>query len=167
MKYVFLCGSLVSILLLGCKKEHNAQIEIYLLKSFVRTIDTTQRPAVNGIANAVLDDTPLVADPDIRFYTRKTSTFTLRKDIQTAIKNFGPDKAFAVTVDKQIVYYGRFYPMYMSSVVYGLATITPLLYKNNELRVDFINLTGTFVSALDKRNDGRIINALRSTDRLK
>jgi hypothetical protein len=157
--YLFYCW--------GCKKEHNTRIEIYLLKSFVTTIDTTQRPAVNGIANAALDDTPLAADPDIRFYTRKKSTFALRKEIQKDIKNFGPDKAFAVTVDKQIVYYGRFHPIYMNSVVFGLATITPLPYKNDELRIDFINLTGTFVSPFDKRNDSRIINALRSTGRLQ
>lgn len=161
----FLCLSV--ILLASCRKEQGSRVDIYLLKSFNSSIDTTQRPVVNVITNAILDDTPLIANEDIRYYTRTNCTFTLRKDIQAVIQNYGPDKAFAVTVNDQPVYYGRFHPAYMSSFVYGLATITPLFSKNNELRIDFVNLGGTFVDPLDKRNDASITNALKATRRLR
>lgn len=155
------------ILLAGCRKEQGSRVDIYLLKSFNSGIDTTQRPVVNIITNAVLDDTPLIANEDIRFYTRENCTFTLRKNIQAVIQNYGPDKAFAVSVNDEAVYYGRFHPMYMSSLVYGLATINPLFPNNNELRIDFINLGGTNIDPLDKRNDTRIINALKETRRVR
>jgi hypothetical protein len=70
-------------------------------------------------------------------------------------------------VNGQPVYYGRFHPMYLSSVLYGLSTITPLLSNNKELKIDFVNLTGRFVDTLDKRNDARIVNALKETRRLR
>jgi hypothetical protein len=158
---------LAVILLTGCRKEHGSRVDIYLLKSFQSSIDTTKTPAVNFITNAILDDTPLVADEDIKFYTRENCTFTLRKNIQAIIQNYRPDKAFAVTVNGQPVYYGRFHPMYLSSVLYGLSTITPLLTNNKELKIDFVNLTGRFVDTLDKRNDARIVNALKETRRLR
>lgn len=161
----FLC--LAVILLTGCRKEHGSRVDIYLLKSFHSGIDTTKTPVVHVISNAILDDTALIADEDIKFYTRANCTFTLRKNIQAIIQNYGPDKAFAVTVNDQPVYYGRFHPMYLSSLVYGLSTITPLLSNNKELKVDFINLGGSFVDPLDKRNDVRIVNALKETRRLR
>jgi len=161
----FLC--LAVILLAGCRKEQGFRVDIYLLKSFNSGIDTTQRPVVNVITNAILDDTPLIANEDIRYYTRANCTFTLRKNIQAVIQNYGPDKAFVVTVNDQPVYYGKFHPMYMSSLIPGLATITPLFSNNNELRIDFVNLGGTFVDPLDKRNDARIVNALKETRRLR
>jgi len=161
----FLC--LAVILLFGCRKEQGSRVDIYLLKSFNSGIDTTRSPVVNVITNAILDDTPLIANEDIRYYTRANCTFTLQKNIQAVIQNYGPDKAFVVTVNDQPVYYGKFHPMYMSSLIPGLATITPLFSNNNELRIDFVNLGGTFVDPLDKRNDARIVNALKETRRLR
>jgi len=155
------------ILLAGCKKEHGSRVDIYLLRSFTLGIDTTKTPTINTITNAIIADTPLVADRDIEFYTKETFTFTLGKDIQSIIQNYGHDKAFAVAVNNQVVYYGVFHPMYLSSVVIGISTISPFLYKHNELKIDFVNLTGTYVSQLDKRNDSRIVNTLRATNRLR
>jgi hypothetical protein len=162
-------GVILLIVITGCKKEqeHGSRVDIYLLKTFNLSIDTTKKPAVNVITNAILADIPLVADEDIKFYARENYTFTLRKDIQSIIQNYGPDKAFAVTVDNHPIYYGVFHPMYLSSLPYGVAMIIPLLYKNNELRIDFVNLTGTYVSQFDKRNDNRIIDALKATGRLR
>jgi hypothetical protein len=161
----FLCFAIM--ILTGCRKEQGSRVDIYLLKSFNAAIDTTKTPVVHVMTNAVLDDTPLVANEDIRFYMKDNSTFILRKNIQPIIQNYGPDKAFAVTVDGQPVYYGKFHPMYLSSMIYGLATITPTLANGKELRIDFVNLAATFADALDKRNDPRIIHVLRGTGRLK
>jgi hypothetical protein len=166
MKHIFFLW-LGVLLLAGCKKEHGSRVDIYMLKSFTAGIDRTVTPAVNTITNATLDNTPLVADEDIVLYDKETSTFTLKKDIKSIIQNYGPDKAFAVTVDNQVVYYGAFHPGYMSSMVFGLATIDPILYNNRELRIQFINITGLYVHPLDKRNDDQIIRSLRATARLR
>ena len=163
---LFYCLSL--ILLVGCKKDHTSRIDIYLLKSFTSTIDQSTTPATVSITNAVLDDTPLVSDQDIKFYTKATTTFTLRKDVQTIIKSYGPDKAFAVTVDNQMVYYGKFHPFYLSSITFGVATIAPDLSNNNELKIDFVTIVGnSFLHQLDKRNGSQIINTLKATNRLR
>lgn len=156
---------------IGCKKEEHgsgSRIDIYLLKSFTTMVDQSTTPATISITNAVLDDTPLVSDQDIKVYVKSTTTFVLRKDIQTVIQNYGPDKAFAVTVDKQPVYYGQFHPFYLSSITFGLATISPLLLNNDELQIDFVTTEGnSFLQQLDNRNDSRIINALKATNRLR
>lgn len=102
MRHIFFL-SLVVLLLAGCKKEHGSRVDIYMLKSFTAGIDRTATPVVNTITNAILDNTPLVADNDIVLYNRESSTFTLKTDIKSIIQNYGPDKAFAVTVDKQVV----------------------------------------------------------------
>ena len=161
--------SLIFILLLSCKKEHNGpEVDIYMLQSFSLNINQATNPATISISNAVLAETPLVADHDIRSYTRSTTTFNLRKDIKSTIQNYGPDKAFAVTVDKQVVYYGKFHPAYLSSITFGLATIDPIFYSNNELKIHFAAIDGNSnLQQLDKRNDTLIINALSATGRLR
>jgi len=166
MRLIFL-SCLTLLLLASCKKQQGSGVEIYLLKSFTATVDPTTTPAVGTISNAVLDDRPLVADGDIAFYTRSTTTFTLRKNIQPTLQDFGPDKAFAVTVDRQPVYYGRFHPLYLSSITYGVATIAPSLSDNKNLKIDFAGFTGSdWLQQLDKRNDPQIINRLRATGKL-
>ncbi|TDH23509.1 hypothetical protein EXU57_17050 [Segetibacter sp. 3557_3] len=159
---------LAILLFAGCKKEQGSRVNIYLLKSFTSAVDTTTKPVTVAITNPVLDDTPLVADEDIRFYTRGTNTFTLRKDIKTVIQHYGPDKAFAVTVDNQPVYLGKFHPLYLSSMTFGVATIAPEINNNKELKIDFITIEGnSFLQQLDKRNDSRIINTLKASNRLR
>lgn len=166
MKHVFF--SLLAVLLLaGCKKEHGSRVDIYMLKSFTPGTDQSFTPRVNTITDAVLESTALIQDADILYYSKDSHTFTLRRDIKSIIQNYGPDKAFAVTVDNQVVYYGAFHPGYLSSLRFGIATIDPILISNNELRIDFINNTGLYVHPLDKRNDDRIINTLRATGRLR
>lgn len=121
------------------------------------------------VLNAILDDAPLVANQDIEIYTRKTTTFTTKKDIKTILQNYGAEQAFVVTIDDQPVYYGKFHPSYLSSLDFGVATIDPLMIVNNkELKINFVNIEGnSLLQQLDKRNDSRIINALRSSGRLR
>ncbi len=168
MRQIFLyCLTLISFA--GCKKQElGSRIDIYLLKSFTATVDQSTTPVTVSITNAVLDDKPLAADQDIQLYTKETTTFTLKKDIQTIIENFGTDKAFAVMVNNQPVYYGMFHPLYLSSMTFGVATIAPGLSNKNSLKIDFVLTEGNdFLKQLDKRNDMRIINALKATNRLR
>ncbi len=159
---------LLALLFFSCKKESSTPVEIFLLKSFSQTVNQATNPATITISDGRLEDKPLVAGRDIQFYTEANSTFTLNKDIQTTIQNYGPDKGFAVLVDGQPVYYGLFRPLYLSSIVFGVAIIQPLGVVKNELPIKFTFLTGnTFLPSLDKRNDSRIMNALRAAGKLR
>lgn len=159
---------LVLMMFLGCKKDNDAKVSIYMLTSHTSSIDRTTFPVTVAISNAVLADTPLVTEKDIVFYMPSTTTFYLDKDIRHTIRNYGPDKAFAVTVGNEVVYYGKFHPLYLSSITFGMATISPPLLNGNELRIDFVTLTGSSsLLQLDKRNDSRIIYALKATGRLR
>lgn len=164
MRYVFLC-CLALVLFHGCKKEKAPRVDIYVLKSFTQHINQATSPATLNISNAVLEDAPLVADQDIAFYIQSEATFKLKKNIKSLIQNYGADKAFAVTVDNQPVYYGKFHPGYLSSLVFGLAIIDPLLLRNNELAIGFVTTAGP--NALDKRNDVRLLGALQASGRLR
>lgn len=167
MRKVFFCY-LTLILFVSCKKENSARVDIYLLKSFNTTVNQTTTPATIAITNAVLSDTPLVAGQDIEYYTSSTTTFTLKKDIQTVIKDYGADKGFAVTVDKQPIYYGVFHPMYLSSMVFGVATIAPFPFINTELKIDFVIIDGnSTLQNLDRRNDSRLLSALKDAGKLR
>ncbi len=101
---IYYCLTLT--LFLGCKKESPSKVDIYMLKSFTVNVDQTTSPATVSISNAVLADTPLVTDKEIEFYKKSTTTFKLRKNIKPIIQNYGADKAFAVSVNNQPVYFG-------------------------------------------------------------
>jgi hypothetical protein len=167
MRAFFICCAVV-LLFAGCKKEGGAKVDIYVLQSFSRTVNTSVSPATISIANAVLASTPLVANEDIAHYQKATATFGLKKNIKALIKDFGPDKAFAVTVNGDPVYFGQFHPAYLSSIAFGVATIDPVLYNNKELTIYFATVQGSAVlQALDKRNDNRLLTALKETGRLQ
>lgn len=167
MRHIFFYCLTLTVLW-GCKKETNSKVEIYMLKSFTATIDRTTNLATVSILNAVLADTPFIADADIEFYTKSTTTFKLKKDIKSIIKNYGADKAFAVTVNNHAVYFGVFHPAYLSSIAFGVATIDPILFSDNELKIQFATIDGnSYLLQLDKRNDSRITNSLKASRRLR
>lgn len=167
MKQAFLY-CVVLLLFTGCKKEQGPKVDIYLLHSFTTVVDQSTIPATVSIQNPVLESRPLVADKDIELYAKATSTFILHKDIQSIIQDFNSDKAFAVTVDNEPVYYGKFHPLHLSSILFGVATITPMADRNDALHIGFATFDGsTFLQQLDKRNDSRIMQALDETGRLR
>lgn len=139
-----------------------------MLKSFTVNIDQTTNPATVLISNAVLADKPLLADKDIVFYTKATTTFKLKTGFKSIIQNYGVDKAFAVTVDNQPVYFGIFYPAYLSSIAFGVATIDPILFNDKELEIKFASIVGnSYLPQLDNRNNSQIINTLKETGRVR
>ena len=154
-----------------CSKSSYApgqKVDIYLLTSFTRTLDTSRQMGIIRVENAVLEDEPLVRNRDILFYERSTSTFQLLRNIQPILDTLDAFHAFAVTVDGEPVYYGTFHPMYLSSILYGSATINPSYMENNKLKIDFAyHDMFPFLISLDKRNDPTIIDAFRSSGRLR
>jgi hypothetical protein len=169
VKQVFIF-SLLLWFFAACKKENNRSeaVAIFLLKSYTRSVDASAAPAIIRYTNVSLSAAPLLADKDIAGYDPASTTFYLRKDIEPAIRDFGPDKAFAVTVNKEIIYVGEFRPAYLSSVVFGIATINPAFAQDRQLKIDYIRIDNRpGAAALDKRNDKRLLNALLKSGRLR
>jgi hypothetical protein len=154
-------------LLAGCRKNGAAKVEIYLLQSYT-TETNPANPNIISINNAVLQDTPFVRDDEIRYYDQQTRTFRIRTNIKQDVQTFGPDKAFAVTVNNIPVYYGRVHPAYLSSMTIGIATIDPFLTGTNDLQMRYVFIDQMpFLQQLDKRNDPRILDAFRASGRLR
>ena len=164
---------LIGILfLLACEKDEKhagAPVDIYLLKSFSVDVDQQAAPPILSISNAVLEEKPLIRNDEIAAYETQSRTFELSTDVSARLKDLGSDKAFAVTVGKKPVYYGRFHPAYLSSMTIGLATIDPiLLWPPLALSIRFVVIDGsTALQALDKRNDKMILEAFRASGRLR
>lgn len=159
---------LILLSVASCTKNRDPKVEIYLLASYNTFTNTSTNPTTIAISNPVLENSPLVTDKDISYYTQSTYTFTLKKDIQSVIASYGADKAFAVTVDKELVYVGKFQPGYLSYIPLGLATITPIALNTHELKIDYVMLVGSAdLLQLDKRNDDQLIAMLRASGRLR
>lgn len=170
MRPIYYC--LLSLLLVSsCTKDKNTnakRVDIYLLKSFSVNINQTTNPATITIANPILADTPFVNNDEIRYYNKATYTFRLDANVKERIKDYGADKAFAVTVNGQPVYYGVFHPLYMSSLVYGLAYIDPIgLTTNNSLTIAYIRGGSATLQNLDYRNTKELLDALKASRRLR
>ncbi|MBB1285286.1 hypothetical protein HRH25_12960 [Flavisolibacter sp. BT320] len=162
--------SLLFFIFAACKKDNNRSdaVEIYQLQTYTRTVDVSASPAITRYSNISLSAIPLLADKDIAGYNPLHTTFYLRKDITPAIRDFGPDKAFAVTVNKEIIYVGEFRPAYLSSVVYGIASINPNFVQDRQLKIDYIRIDNRpDADAFDKRNDKRLLDALLKSGRLR
>jgi hypothetical protein len=154
-------------ILAACSKNGAAKVEIYLLQSFT-TGANASNPNLVTINNAVLQDTPFVRDDEIVYYDQQARSFRIRTNIKQDVQTFGPDKAFAVTVNDDPVYYGRVHPAYLSSITFGVATIDPILTGTNDLPMRYALIDQMpLLQQLDKRNDPRILNAFRATGRLR
>ena len=166
MKYFI--SLFIVLIMAGCKKETQDRVDIYMLKSYSLVSNSSTSPYTVSITNAVMEESPLVKDDDIRSYGYRNREFSFRSDIAAGIKNFGPDKAFAVTVNNQPVYYGKIHPAYLSTMTIGLATIAPEFISQNSLKIEYMLIEGnTDLKVLDKRNDKRILNAFVRSNRLK
>lgn len=157
------------VLLVGCRKRSGARVEIFLLQSYTtETSSANPGPGIVSINNAVLEDTPFVRDDEITYYDQQARSFRIRTNIKQDVQTFGPDKAFAVTVNNTPIYYGRVHPAYMSSITFGIATIDPILTGTNDLPMRYAFMDQLPVlQQLDKRNDPAILNAFRATGRLR
>jgi hypothetical protein len=131
-------------------------------------LDTSRQIAHIHIEDAVLEEVPLVKNSEILFYEPSSSTFKLIKNIQPGLDTLDSFHGFAVTVDGDPMYYGIFHPMYMSSILFGIATINPTFIEDSKLKVEFAYPEGyQFFQTIDKRNDARILDAFRTSGRLR
>jgi hypothetical protein len=152
---------------LSCKKENiNAgkTVEIYLLKTYQRVPVKCQVDA----SASVLQDTATIKDQDILAYSRTKYLFTLTGPAIQKIKTLADATPFAVTVDKQVIYYGFFKPYISSSSCDHSITMDVDLTGDNKvlLRLGYPGLVEG-VPVDDQRNNEKLLITLQSQGKLK
>jgi hypothetical protein len=173
MRTTIILALLYCLIATGCKNNpyvaaSGSEIEIYLLKSYTKVNGTD---AINT-GSVVLEDSPLINYADILWYDSSRFTFKITNapakwlnDFQT---NHSHGRAFAVTIDKKILYTGYFWASF-SSASCNWITIDPLNYSGkNELRVS-IGYPGLMpgVTIPDLRNDTKLLDILEADKKLK
>ena len=104
----------IAIFYLSCKKDNvkgGDTVEVYLLKSSQLVTDKCEIDALVS----VLQDTAIIKNQDILEYSQSNYQFTLTDLAIQKVKTFRDFTAFAVTIDKQVIYYGFFKPSFSSS----------------------------------------------------
>ena len=157
----------------GCKKgndtpESGKKIEFYLLKSYAKVAGSDAIAA----SSMVLNDTALIKYGDILWYDTVNYTFKITdapaKWLNDFQHNQSHGKAFAVTVDKRILYTGYFWAGF-SSASCNWIVVDPLNYSGkNELtvRIGYPGLmAGTTIP--DHRNDTELLEILQADKKLK
>ncbi len=173
MKTPILLALFCCLIISGCKKGADtiypeAKVEFYLLKSFSR-IGITDAIDINS---AVLEESPLIKYEDILWYDATNYTFKITESPAKWLNDFQTNhthgKAFAVTIDKKILYTGYFWASF-SSASCNWITIDPVNYSGkNELRVN-IGYPGLMPGATipDHRNDKEILAIFHADKKLK
>lgn len=158
---------IVCLFSFSCKKDNikaGQTVEIYLLKSFQTVAGKCQ---VDASASA-LQDTATIRNQDILEYSQTDYQFTLTSASIQKIKTFKDFTPFAVTVDKQVIYYGFFKPGISSSSCDNSITMDLDWASTNKilLRLGYPGqLQG--VAIADERNDPRLIMTLKNQGKLK
>jgi len=157
----------------ACEKEPDFQnagkdVEFYVIKSY--DVKTGTSEIIDS--TVVLDNQALIAYDQILSYSPKDYKFELAKSAIETINQEGGlkyhFKAFAITVDKTIIYTGYFWPGYASTIKQWF-TIDPILNSGNDvLKVQLAYPTNSFAGTYsDLRNDPRIIKVFRRDGKIK
>lgn len=151
----------------SCNKDNvNAgeTVEIYLLKSYeIMAAKCQIDPSLS-----VLQDVAIIKNQDILAYSQTEYTFTLTDTAIQKMKVLRDKMPFAVTVDKQVIYYGFFKPSFSSSSCNESITMDLAWTSDNEiyLRLGYPGLLQG-VSIEDKRNAPKLIAALEKQGKLQ
>ena len=152
---------------IACKKDNTntgETVEIYLLKTYQTITAKCQiDPSVS-----VLQDTATIKNKDFLEYSKTDYQFKLTDAAIQKVKTFRDNMPFAVTVDKQVVYYGFFKPNISSSSCNNSITMDLDLTSGNKisLRLGYpIQAQGVTID--DQRNDPKLIATLNKQGKLK
>jgi hypothetical protein len=114
---------------------------------------------------SILQDTSIVKNDDILGYYKSTTQFVLSENSLQKIKALADGTPFALTVDKQIVYYGILKPSYSSSSCSGSITMDYVV-SGNKVNMN-LGYAGSDISIDDQRNNPKLIATLKSQGKLK
>ncbi len=165
MKYVILLVS-ISVFSFSCKKNASAgeEVEIYLLKTYQPVTGKCQVDA----ATAILQDAPAIRNDDIVAYSKSEYTFELTNNGIQKAKTFISGAPFAVTVDKEVIYYGYFKPGISSSSCDHSITMNYDLPGGNKisLKLGYPGITAG-VTIDDQRNNPKLLASLSAQGKLR
>lgn len=152
---------------LSCKKDTikaGGTVEIYLLK----TIQTVSGKCQIEASASILQDTATIKNQDILGYSQTNYEFKLTATAIQKVRTFRDFTPFAVTVDKQVIYYGFFKPGFSSSSCDNSITMDVDWTTGNKisLRLGYPgSLQGVTVD--DQRNNPKLIATLKNQGKLK
>ena len=159
---------LVLVAGLYCKKSRTAGsgndlVEIYALKSFQLV---PQKCQVDP-ATAVLQDVPVISNDEILTYSRGNHLFSLTDGGKQDTEQFNTYHAFAVTVNKEVIYYGFYKPFTSSSSCDHSIT----MYISFPSRTLVMNLGYPSpmpgIAIDDQRNNATLLAALNAQGKLR
>ena len=154
-----------SFLFISCKKEDTASgnlVEIYLLKNYQMS---TGKCSVDA---ASLLDSAVVLNNDIIAYSVSEYKFTLNFAAIQKLKTLTDFTPFAVTVDKQVIYYGIFKPAFSSSSCGESVTMDIDWNAGNKITLN-LGYPGTIqgITIDDQRNNPKLIATLKNQGKLQ
>lgn len=159
--------ALLITLCLSCKREKisgGETVEIYLLK----TIQTVSGKCQIDPSLSVIQDIPTIRNQDILEYSQTSYEFKLSDVAFQKVKTFLDWTPFAVTVGKQVIYYGFFKPGISSSSCNHSITmdIAWSSEKKIVLRLGYPT-PPTGITIDDQRNNAKLLATLRTQGKLR
>ena len=152
--------------LTACKKDKagtaGEQVEIYLLASY-QTAGNECR-VIPSLAR--LESSPLVQNRQIKEYSAGNFAFTVTADALERIKALPGRTAFAVTIDRKVVYYGFYMPAIMSSTCFESITMD-ISWTNPRIFMS-LGYPGIFSPQVeDQRNHPDLLRTLEAQGKLR
>lgn len=164
MKKLFPLLAIVS-LLISCKKENTGadkKVEFYLLESFRYVTGQCKVDAMSAVMKA----TPFIGNDDIIQYSRSAYTYKLSAAAINRLKAFEGRVPFAVTVNKEVIYYGFFNDIFLSSSCEHSISMN-LDWGSTDKILLQLGYPGSGVTVNDQRNNTILLAALGSQGKLK
>lgn len=139
------------------------EVEFYLLQSYDLIPGTYAT-----IRNAKIKSEPFITFSEIVSYDDSNYQFTLKKTAIDRIKPIMEPTAFAVTVNKEIIYTGFFRQSFLSSSC-DCIRIDPqgYLFQENKIVVELGYASPNDLSSIDKRNAPILLTALAQAGKLR
>lgn len=159
--------SFIWLLFFSCKKDNHqtgGSIEIYLLTSYELVPGKCEIKPLS----AVLQNTPLVHNNEILEYSATTYEYRLSDSAIRKIKLLLPRIPFALTVDKQVIFYGMNVPRYISSTCDHSIVMTTGLSGDNKVQM-LLGYPGISLNPDidDQRNNEKLLAVLALQGKLR
>lgn len=152
---------------LSCKKDDDHQsggglVEIYALESFRHV----QQKCQVDPSTAVLRAQPVISNSEIISYSRGSYIFKLSDQGKQDAKIFNDLPAFAVTVNKEVIYYGFYKPFTSSSSCDHSITVN-IAFPSGNLSMN-LGYPGPLegITIDDQRSNAKLLKALNAQGKL-
>src|SRR5688572_4323601 len=158
---------IISIGFLSCKKDEPGvqnEVEFILLKSYQFVAGKCQVDA----STARLETSPLVTNDDILWYSKSDYEFRLTANAIQKINALSGRSAFAVTVDRHVIFLGVYMPLIMSSSCDHSITMDVNTVSNiATMRLGYPMWPRPATMIDDQRNNVLLLEALSNQGKLR